>query len=195
MTPPRVMAAALFHLSTIESDSSYPAVQMESTICSIVLSKSISNWTASNLRKYVHKFGIKMHCEYILNGCVKNLRNLPCQRKRMIIFSILQIINGLPAHIEQLGEFCLGHIPVIAVILNSVFNHFHTPASLSAACAEKCGTFRSIYKLYHSYRRKWHNEKTNTNRLPSIGIAAYRIAQKLAKYNIIIGRGWEWKMK
>ena len=33
------------------------------------------------------------------------------------------------------------------------------------------------------------------NRLPSIGSAAYRITQKLAKYNIIIGRGWEWKMK
>ena len=31
------------NLSFIESDSSYPAVQMESTICSIVLSKSISN--------------------------------------------------------------------------------------------------------------------------------------------------------
>ena len=60
----------------------------------------------------------------------------------MIIFSILQIINGLPAHIEQLGEFCLGHIPVIAVILNSVFNHFHTPV---IGCLRRKVWYISLY--------------------------------------------------
>lgn len=155
MTPPRVMAAGSVSIYLLLNRIAHTRqCKWSQRYVPLCFQNQFPIELPPILRKYVHKFGIKMHCEYILNGCVKNLRNLPCQRKRMIIFSILQIINGLPAHIEQLGEFCLGHIPVIAVILNSVFNHFHTPASLSAACAEKCGTFRSIYKLYHSYRRK-----------------------------------------